>query len=115
MLDDNRLFTAIDRETGFTAESFNMYFINLGTGRGEPNVELFTRGSNGENRKLKHWFEKGSTGPDWDSKSGSPDFKPSEVGSSGYDGFKCYALGQCMPIIHDPLSCGAILVQRPIQ
>ena len=115
MLDDARLFTAIDRETGFTAESFNMYFINLGTERGQPNVELFTRGSNGENRKLKTWYVRGSTGVDWDTTAGSAEFKDFEQSASGYDGVHCYALGQCMPIIHDPLSCGMIEVRRPIR
>lgn len=104
MFNDRSVYPRTIGPYGYTDQSYKMFFIDFGSYEGEPNVQMITKGANGEDRRLLQWFTAGSTVPDFGGKT--------NVGmvlrSHGADSFTCYTLSETGIIIRNPLSCGLI-------
>lgn len=109
MFDDPRVFTELHPTTNLTMQSYKMYFIEMGEYDGQPNVQLLTRGVEGESRQFVQWFTAGATTPNFDGNTGVKTMR-----SNGFDGFMCYMLWEMGIKILNPLSCGMIQVIPPI-
>lgn len=104
MFDDTSIFTEIHPVTGFTMQSYKMYFLDFSDYDGEANIQMVTRGAEGTKRSLVQWFTAGGSNPDFNGNT-SVDMV---MRSNGFDGFMCYTLSECGIMIKNPLSCGII-------
>lgn len=107
--DNKRLFTEIDPRTGYTLKSFEGYVINVGNYDGTPNLQMFAKGGDGENRSMKRWVTEGGTTYNSGGAS-SKAMTDAVMRSNGFDGFKMHFLSQRMVVIHNPFCCGRIRI-----
>lgn len=105
--DNKEIFTAIDPETGFTQKSFEGYFLDFSDYDATPNIQMFCKGVDGEDRRMRQWFTAGSTEYKFGNSS------EAVLRSNGFDGFKYHVLSERMIVIMNPLGCGTIKIRKP--
>jgi hypothetical protein len=110
MFNDRSVYPKTVGPYGYTDQSYKMFFIDFGDYDGEPNVQMITKGANGEDRRLVQWFTAGSTLPDFNGRSNVGEFQKA-LRSHGADSFTCYTLSETGIIIRNPLSCGLIEIR----
>jgi hypothetical protein len=101
--DDPTLFTKIDAESGHTAESGRLVFMDVGSYDGQANIEMVTKGGNGIDSSLMSWWEGGSIGPD--GIGGSKVMR-----SNAKDGYVCHTLSEIGLKVRNPLACGQLIL-----
>jgi hypothetical protein len=109
MFDDITRFPNVDPITGFTDQSYKMYFLDFSDYGGAPNIQMIFKGAHGEDRRLLSWFTAGATEPNFNGNSGVK----AMMRSNGLDGFSMYMLSESMVLIKNPLGCGMITIRRP--
>ena len=109
MFDNKKLFPNVDPITGFTDQSYKMYFLDFSDYNGSANIQMIFKGAHGEDRRMLSWFTAGATEPNFNGDTGTK----AVMRSNGLDGFFMYMLSEGMVLIKNPLSCGSITIQRP--
>jgi len=114
MFNDKTCYPGTVGPHGYTRQSYKMFFVDFSERQGEPNVQMITRGANGENRQLVQWYTAGATTPNWD--RDTPD-KATDIGkimrSHSGDYSMLYTLSETGCLIKDPFSCGLIEIIPP--
>lgn len=110
MFNDANVYTKKMGPKQFTDQSYKMFFLDFSDYGGESNIQMITKGANGENRQMLQWFTAGSTTPDFGGSTGVGKVLRSHSG----DYFDQYTLSQLMVQIRNPLSCGMIHIQSPV-
>ncbi len=110
MFNDRTVYPKTIGQYGFTDQSYKMFFLDFGDYEGEPNIQMITKGANGEDRRMLQWFTAGSTLPSFQGKSNVGEYMKS-LRSHGADSFSCYVLSETGVIIRNPLSCGMIEIR----
>lgn len=95
---------------GYTAQSYKMYFLFMGDMEGEENIQMITKGANGESRELIQWADGGSTNPTF---GGSVNINM--MRSHGGDYANLYTLSQVGVKIVNPMACGMIKITPPLR
>lgn len=108
LFNKHELFPGRAGNHGYTAQSYKMFLLDFGMQEGTPNIEMIAKGAGGDNRTLKMWTERGSTGITQNTSKNVGHGFAAELASSDRDGFKVHTLSECMCIIRNPLSCGMI-------
>lgn len=99
---------------GYTSQSYKMYFLDFSEYDGIPNIEMITRGAEGEDRSIVQWFTAGGATPNFSYKDSKNDIGASGVlRSNGTDAFSMYMLSQAGVKIANPYSCGLIKLTPP--
>lgn len=109
MFDNKKRFPNVDPETGFTDQSYKLYFLDFSDYGGKPNIQKIYKGAHGEDRRMLSWFTAGATEPNFSGETGVK----AMMRSNGLDGFFMYILSEGMILIKNPLSCGMITIKRP--
>lgn len=107
MFNDRSVYPKTVGPFGYTDQSYKMFFIDFGNYEGEPNVQMITKGANGQDRRLIQWFDAGSTTPEFTGNTNSGMI----LRSHGADSYTCYTLSETGIIIRNPLSCGMIEIR----
>lgn len=110
MFNDPNIFPGRVGPRGYTRQSYKMFFLNFEDGDSGSNIELITRGVNGESRQLVQWYTAGAVTPDFQTISGKEPGVASVMRSHGKDSFQVYTLSETGVIIKNPLSCGLIQI-----
>lgn len=105
--DDRERWTATDPETGWTQKSFEGYLLDFSDYEGQPNIKMYCKGVDGEDRRMKQWYVAGSTKIDYGSESSG-----TLQGANGFDGGTFYMLSERMINIMNPLGCGRIILRK---
>lgn len=108
--DDPAHFPGRVGKSGNTKQGAKMYFLEFGNYDGTPNIELFTKGANGENRQHVQWFTAGGTTPDFETTPAG--FNKSVMRSHSRDRFEMHILKQSMLVIRNPMACGMIEIRK---
>lgn len=103
MFNDRQFHTKIHPETGLPVESYRMVMLDFSDYGGEPNISLVAKGGADSNRRMKMWYEAGSTDPMYP--GGDKEWR---MGSSSVDGFKKHWLTEQGIKVTNPLACGQL-------
>jgi hypothetical protein len=108
LFDDRNKHPYLHPKTGLPYESYKMVFLDFSDYDGEPNIQMVTKGKDGQDRSMVMWYTAGGATPG----QGDSGIK-SLIRSHGRDTFECYKLSETSLMIKNPLTCGMMYI--PVQ
>jgi len=114
--DDQTVFPELSPGTPFTTKSFEMFFLDMSDYDGKPNIQMMSKGTGHNDRRMVQWFTAGGAHPSINVTSSKKevDSMINAMRSNGYDGYQHYILSETMIIVRNPLSCGKIILTNPV-
>lgn len=107
MFDDRTIYPNTIGPYGYPDQSYKMFFLDFSDYDGYPNIQLISKGANGEDRRFIQWFTAGAVTPEFEGSSNTK----MVMRSHGQDSFTCHMLSETGVIIRNPFSCGMIEVR----
>ncbi len=104
IFDDKNKHPYLHPQTGLPYESYRMVFLDFSDYDGEPNIQMVTKGKDGQDRSMVMWYTSGGATPS------VADAQRSLIRSHGRDTFECYKLSESGIMIKNPLTCGQLYI-----
>lgn len=109
LFDDRNKHPYLHPKTGLPYESYRMVFLDFSDYDGDPNIEMVTKGKDGQDRSMQMWYTAGGVTPEYERDSGMAKV----LRSHGRDTFECYKLSETGIMVKNPLTCGQMYIPIP--
>lgn len=105
IFDDRNKHPYLHPQTGLPFESYRMVFLDFSDYDGESNIQMVTKGKDGQDRSMVMWYTAGGATP-----SAGDSGVSKLIRSHGRDTFECYKLSETGIMIKNPLTCGELFI-----
>jgi hypothetical protein len=104
LFDDKNKHPYLHPQTGLPYESYKMVFLDFSDYDGESNIQMVTKGKDGQDRSMVMWYTSGGATPT------AGEVQKTLLRSHGRDTFECYKLSETGIMIKNPLTCGMLYI-----